>query len=516
MTPRDTSKAQRRLYEPDPDSALEAFHNDDSQVRGVMGPTGSGKSTGMIGELTARALKQEPDMLGIRRTRWAVVRESYPSLVSTTLKTWATWMPQAHINMSPPMRWRWQQENVLEDGTGVDMDVVFLSVKDPKADITKLRSLDVTGIWLNEAQEIQDRVLVEWMINRIGRYPDPQTAPLTWRGLIMDANAMPLKHWWYKWAEKNTPEGYKFWRQPPALIQVEKGTPGAKEDACGIWWAINPKCENLKGQAMHKRYWLDQVPGKHTSWIKLNLCAEYGQPLAGKPVYPEFDETRHVGKEPLILVPGLGIVLGFDFGLTPCCCICQLTPGGQLRVIDECCSVSMGMRQFLRDRLKPMLATKYPGVPVSAVGEPSGNIRAQSDESTAMDEIRSQGIDIKAAPTNLFKPRRDAVASFMLKHVNSMATGERSAEGFLVSPICETMLEGLRGEYKYSSVVTQEGQRWKDTVEENGMDHIQDGLQALAVTYDRPIQDRNILGRIWGSNDGKKFEITTPADYFQV
>ena len=503
----DISKAQQRHYEPDPDSTLEAFHADDSQVRGVCGPVGSGKSSSMIAELVMRAQRQEPDMLGMRRTAWVVCRASYPSLVTTTLKIWNFWMPThkyAKMNMSPPMRWHWLQQGCFPDGTGIDMEVTFLSVSDPRADISKLKSLNITGIWVNEAQEILDRILIEGMIERCGRYPDPQIAPLTWSGLIMDANAMDVDHWWYDWAEKETPKGYKFWHQPPALLKNDKGE-----------WVINPKCENIKGQPKREQYWIDLVAGKHESWIRLNLCAEYGQTQAGKPVYPEYDDARHCAKVELKPIEGMPLTLAFDYALNPTCVINQISPAGQFRVLDEVCNpATMGMRRFLSDHLKPFLAYRYPGYPIQCVGEPSGNRRADTDESTANDEIANAGLgQVTPATTNLFKARRDAVASFMMKRVHSMVTGEQSAEGFLVSPTCKRVLAGLRGKYVLQRVRIEGHDAYKDEAVKNEYAHAQDCIQSAAVLYDRPRVLTGGMDRRWQGADGKKFEIGVVADY---
>jgi len=509
----DTSKAINRVYRPYP--TMIDFHKSDDQFRGVVGGTGTGKSIAMIAECMKRGREQEPDQNGWRRTRGAVVRQSYPSLLQTTIKSWKEWVPQGHMVMSPPLRWTWKQEKFLSDGTGIDMDVIFLSVKDPRADIGKLRSLDLTWLWVNEAQEIRDRLLIEWMMNRVGRFPDPQTAPLTWSGLFADANAMPTKHWWYQWAEVLRPNGYKFFRQPACLLTCEKGTPDSAEDACGVFWKINPLCENIRGQAKGAKYWLDQVSGKHTSWIKVNLCGEYGQSLDGKPVYHEFEQERHIAKVDLEPIQGLPLQLGFDWGLNTSCAICQITPQGQLRVIDELSSIK-GTRQFVRDDLKPLLASRYAGFSVLAWGEPSGNIRSQiDDQATCMSEVRAQGIDIKASPTNNPKACREAVASFMLKRVTSFVTGERSAEGFIVSPRCTMLLEGFRGEYKYKSVQTSAGAMYKDEIDECGMDHLQDALSSVAVAYDRPRIEQSVINRM-GNPNGTKLTIGYSSDYPQI
>ena len=65
------------------------FLNDNSFVRAVLGPVGSGKSYACCAELFKRAVNQKPSKRdGIKYSRFAVVRNSYPMLKTTTLKTW--------------------------------------------------------------------------------------------------------------------------------------------------------------------------------------------------------------------------------------------------------------------------------------------------------------------------------------------------------------------------------------------------------------------------------------------
>jgi hypothetical protein len=425
------------------------------------------------------------------------------------------------------MVWHWKQEGAgtdadgKPDGTHIDMEVQFMSVSDLTADDNKIRSLNITGVWINEAQELEDVGLVHALFSRCGRYPDPQTAPLTWSGLIMDANAMDLDHWWYEFAEKIQPAGWKFFHQPPALLKIvdakeieiiKKGDAKLWRNGDGGIWVMNPLCENVIGQPKHEQYWLDLVEGKHESWVKLNLCALYGQAAQGRPVYVEFDESRHVAKMDLKPILGLPLILGFDTAMMPCACICQITPQGQLRIIDECFGISMGMRRFLTDNLKPLLAYKYAGIPVSGVIEPSGNQRAASDESTARQEIIAQGIQCIAAPTNLWKPRRDAVAGFMVKRIQSGITGKVNDEGFQISPVCAKLLKGFRGDYKLQRVKVDGKEEYKSEAVKNDCSHLQDSIQALAVAYDRPRLDAEARNRS-GNPDGSKFEIKMVDDY---
>jgi hypothetical protein len=60
-----------------------------SFVTGMMGPVGSGKSYACAAKIFIQAVKQKPSPIdNIRYSRWAVVRNSYPMLKTTTIKTW--------------------------------------------------------------------------------------------------------------------------------------------------------------------------------------------------------------------------------------------------------------------------------------------------------------------------------------------------------------------------------------------------------------------------------------------
>ena len=65
------------------------FLNDQSFVRGLMGPVGSGKSYACATEIMLRALQQPVSPQdNVRHSRFAIVRNSYPELRTTTIKTW--------------------------------------------------------------------------------------------------------------------------------------------------------------------------------------------------------------------------------------------------------------------------------------------------------------------------------------------------------------------------------------------------------------------------------------------
>jgi hypothetical protein len=61
------------------------FHLSDAFVRGAMGPIGSGKSVACVMEIMRRAGLQRVGPTGKRRSRWAVIRNTYGELRDTTL-----------------------------------------------------------------------------------------------------------------------------------------------------------------------------------------------------------------------------------------------------------------------------------------------------------------------------------------------------------------------------------------------------------------------------------------------
>jgi hypothetical protein len=76
-------------YKPDGD-VLKTFMKDDTFFRGIRGPVGSGKSVGCCVEVFRRAIQQQKSPDGLRKSRWAIIRNTNPQLRTTTIKTWLT------------------------------------------------------------------------------------------------------------------------------------------------------------------------------------------------------------------------------------------------------------------------------------------------------------------------------------------------------------------------------------------------------------------------------------------
>ena len=121
------------------------FLQDKSFVRGLIGPVGSGKSYACCAEIFKRAIQQKPSPRdGIKRTRFVIVRNSYPMLKTTTLKTWLELFPEhiyGPVHHSPPITHHIKLPS-REGAAGIDCEVIFLALDQPK-DTRKLSAFSI-------------------------------------------------------------------------------------------------------------------------------------------------------------------------------------------------------------------------------------------------------------------------------------------------------------------------------------------------------------------------------------
>ncbi len=254
-------------------------------ARVAKGPVGSGKTSACVVELLRRASQQEPDANGVRRTRFAIIRNSYRELRDTTRRTFEKWIPQQ------AGRWReadfaFDLKAPLGDGTKVECEILFRSLNRPE-DIKKLLSLELTGAYVNELREVRKEIL-DVLETRIGRFPSKDEGGPTWRGWWGDTNPWAIGHAWQKFF-KNPPDGYELYCQPSAL--------GADAE----------NRENIDDG-----YYERLCKGKDAEWIKVYLEGQDAASDVGS-IYGALLEKY----EPKIFAfPKDGIYTSYDLGFT--------------------------------------------------------------------------------------------------------------------------------------------------------------------------------------------------------
>lgn len=451
------------------------FHASEAFVRGLRGPIGSGKSVACVAELLGRAIRQAPDEAGVRRSRFAAVRNTYPELKTTTIKTFQDWIPDEVC----PLRWGAPIDGTLQvpldDGTRVEAEFLFIAL-DRAEHVKKLLSLELTGAWLNEAREI-NLAIVDGVTSRVGRYPRKGVAPITWSGVIMDTNPPDDDHWWYRIFEQQDfsdpvlsemrEHGWAWEQfvQPPALLRVE-GEGGR------VRWLPNPVAENVQHQQLGYDYWRRMLFGKSEQWIKVYVAGEYGTIQDGKPVYPEWAESVHLRDQDYTPASGSRIILGWDYGLTPACAFMHLTERGVLEVFDELTSSRMGIQGFT-EQVNLTLAQRYPGVVVEReYGDPAGQASAQTDERSCFDIQRAAGRNPQAGASNLTE-RLEGVRWFLAR----MVDGE---PGLRLSPRCKHLRKGFNGGYRYRRLAVSYDERYTEKPDKNEYSHVHDALNHAA------------------------------------
>lgn len=449
-----------------PGPVAASFHMDNSFVRAIKGPIGSGKSTCCCVEILARALEQEPGPDGVRRTRSIVCRNTYPELKSTTIKTWQDWFGEiCTIKWDAPITGT--IDIMLPDGTRLWHEVIFLAIDRPD-DVGKLKSLEATFAWMNEASEMEKAVL-DLLTGRVGRFPALRNGGPTWTGVLMDTNPPDDDHWFYK-LDEGKEEGFRFFHQPGGLMRVsDPASPDFNQ------WVPNPAAENVTNLPGGYTYYLRQKAGKTEDYIKVMLGGQYGSTMTGKPVYNEWNEKIHLAEKPLLIVPGVPITIGLDFGLTPAGIIGQLVPGGQANILREFVSEGMGIRQFYTDILRPGLMSEFSGHRFEFVGDPAGVNRSQNDAKSCFEELLDLGVIAEPAHSNAFHARKGAVSYFL----TTMAGGKPALQ---LDPSCKTLRKGFNGGYHYERVmVGGSTSRYKDTPAKDKYSHPHDALQYLCM-----------------------------------
>lgn len=465
------AREQDKIYVPTTTGHI--AHIDNNFVRVIMGPYGSGKSTWALTEIVQRACAVPVWHAGRRRSRWAIVRNTSGELSSTTLASWLSWfedLGDVRKRQKPIMTY----EHSFNDGHGiVELELLFIALDRPE-DVRKIKSLELTGCYINELSEVPKAALAH-MKGRVNRYPSKAfcTEPY-WSGIIADTNPPEDDHWIFKDFEENTYDHHKLFKQPPGLIKNDDNK-----------WVRNPDADNASH--LPANYYEMLAEGQSQEFIKVFCLGEYGSVGFGKRVYPEFNPDFHA-VESLSAAQGEPLILGWDFGLTPACVVMQLSARGSLLVLKEYVGDGMGIRTFADSIVIPCLLKDFPYCKVGmSVADPAGNARNEIvEEMSCIGELNSLNIPTTAARTNDIDPRLGSVRYFL----NKMVDGKPGL--MLDRRNCPALFKGFVKDYVYSRVAVSGEERYKDKPNKNMASHPMDalGYGCLEVASDRIASDK--------------------------
>lgn len=443
----------RKVYEPD-GALLCQFIQDRAHVSGIRGPIGSGKTLAMFNKIWQIACEQRPSPQdGMRKTRWGVIRNTYPDLEGTTVKDWLEWFPPelyGTMYYSRPLEYHMQLGDVR-------CEIVFMALDRPE-DIRKLRSGQFTGFYFNELQYIPKEIFDE-AESRTGRFPSPADGFASWDGVLFDLNEPEEDHWLVQMtgevafpedmpaderARLVWPKDWKYYVQPPALVEVF-----GPDGKTIVGYRINPLAENTRW--LKPTYYPQKVQGKTKAWIDSRLMNKISLWVDGKAVWPQFNAETHVAKTELKPHPGYPVLVGLDFGRSPAAIFAQLIDS-RWYILDECLAFDVDSVAFV-PLVKKKLATRFAGYDFKAYGDPKGMDKTQNSTKTSYEIFESFGVPVQAVfcNDNDLELRLGAVSHVL----NGMHNG---APRMLLCPThCRTLKVAMAGKYHYRKLKTAKG-----------------------------------------------------------
>lgn len=457
-------------YSYDDVPTLQRFAASNAFMRGLVGCFGSGKSSACVAEIVNRGQRQRPGPDGVRRSRWAVIRNTQPELRDTTIRTVFQWLPPQYFGRYVEAK----HSYTIRAFEGCEIEILFLALDRPD-DIKKLLSLELTGAWVNEAREVPWSI-IDALQGRVGRYPAKRDGGPSWWGVWLDTNPPDSDSKFYAYFEERAwLKDFNKLRAAgdlPTDMRPEQFAELFKQPS-----GRSPEAENLANLPGGRRYYTNLAAGKSAEWVKIYCDGDYGFVVEGKLVYPEYSDQVHC--KAVDPIEGVEILRSWDFGLTPACIFSQLLPDGRWLVFDEMTSDNMSVDQF-GDEVLEHCAKAFRGrASFRDVGDPAGEIRAETDKRTAFDILHAKDIDIVAAQTQDPTLRQESIR----KPLRTLVNGEPQ---FILHPRCRVLRKGFMGGYHRRRMQTAGPERYSEKPEKNSYSHPHDALQYGAVEHFAP------------------------------
>lgn len=487
-------------------------------VRAIMGPIASGKSSVCCWDVVNLCSMIPPDNDGVRKMHTAFIRNTLPQLLETTKETWKNWFgPQYYgewygERLSAPykiwLRIPPGRNPFMKDGTGMELEISLMAMDSPDA-ARNLLSLDLTNAWINEAREINWEI-VQAALGRTGRYPNHANfseLPPAVAGVVMDTNPPDTDSWWYKKLEEARPNGWHIFRQPPAMINL--GTPKAPR------WVRNDgkvagfkPAENVENIPARWGYYEKLVAANDVQWLDVMVAGNYGSVSEGSPVFTEYQDPIHWAGEDLPLLRNVPLCLAWDFGRTPCCILMQMSRSGQVRIIREIIGTNIDVYSFATQVVNPLLVAEYDFHRLNwfGVGDPAGAQRGQERDDTNFAILREVGLPASPCPTNLFPPRRLAVAHFL------RTLSSDGSAGLIVGNGAPFVRKAFARDYKYRTFSPGQSETTKFEPIKNEASHPMDAIQYGCYAFKHGLYTSDGQDAAWGSRTSERSVDEVPID----
>jgi len=430
---------------------MKRFHESGAQIRCIVGPVGSGKTSTAAMEICHYLPRFLKERYKILKSRWVVVRNTYRELIDTTQKAVVDpvegWFPNGEGKGPDSINYTVRHDD------GVESELWFRSC-DRVQDLKKFKSLQVTGYWIDESIEVAEEIK-RMLKTRIGRYP--KKCPV--RFGLETTNPPDVEHptyWQFKW---DTP--------PPGPVpEYPPGVNGPLDKHEGFWQPPHENDANLR-----PRYYADLEAdyADNPDWIAMYIRGEPGIIQKGKLVYYRFKRAIHVAQGPLVWT-GDTLYRGWDnSGNIPACVVVQSPSPRQFQFLKEFWSDKMGIVDFAK-YVMAKCNILYPNAEYFDWGDPAGETpfsKKGGGFTSNAELMRESGVDVQASEQNL-RARVESIESQLGIY-----------DGILIDPSMTRFINGFLGGYCYPEIGTTG--IFSDKILKNRFSHVHEAAQYVMV-----------------------------------
>lgn len=436
----------------------------------IVGPVGSGKTVGGMMKILYHASRQAPNKDGIRKTRFAVVRDTYENLKATTLKSFLDWFPDGKAGT-----WMSSAKTFYLKMGDVESEIIWLGLDDAK-DVSRLLSLELTGAFFDEFVFISEAIH-EAAASRVNRYPSMKDGGATWSGIWGSTNPGTVEDYWFTYLYKTIPN------DPIRATSVSLfSQPGAR----------TPQAENLEN--LNETYYPDLIRTKSAAWQAQFLDVQWAPGKGGSPVFPMFSRSIHVSPHQLIPTPTFPLLIGYDPGVSY-----MGLSFGQYDHLNHRIFLyhpdfiieDMGAERLVKEVVNPLLRTNFKNVSNRVLWcmDPAARNRSAGDERSAYQIVKKAGFQCVFDQDNSIRTRLDAVDQFLGRNTNQ-------GPALVIDPRCEKLISGFAHGYQYK--VAKNGTK-ADVPLKNEYSHLMDSVQYICQNAGKSLTVVNNGGTRGGS-----------------
>lgn len=500
-----------------PGPIADQFRASRAFIKFCVGPVGSAKTlTALVAGLELAARQGgRIDSKGVlrRRARIGVIRESYPSLEATTLKSWFNIVPRdSGFSMRAPYTHKFSKALKFDESgrliERLDCEFEFRAIGDQGVEAA-CRGWEVNAVIVDEA-DIQPPDLIPYLTGRVGRFSDLDPKMVIDPQIIVVMNMPDVENHAYRLAfdrefgelDAESQAGLQAWLGDRKLIEtfVQPG-------------GMDPAAENLHNLEGGRAYYIRQIAAnKHKPGYVDRMV--HNKPVAlmhGLPVNPDFDHRLHVAQG-LKWDRRFKLIVGVDQGLFAAAVPLYRNELAQIRTLGALANLApngkellkVGAAQFGR-MLRNWLLEKFPGIKsdqLRVVGDPAmfaASDRPDDEYDWRMTFQHALGFPVHRAKSNKAALRNEVIWKAM-KEVN----------GYQVDAAATHLIKAHAGGYRYSKANMSTGEtRGNLTIADTIFTHIADAEQYAAMEGEFTIGD--VRGRPRGP---QTFKFNTDYDVF--